>query len=389
MKAKEKAPRMLPHPIGASPAGCADVCHSHSHLTQNCTSCQTGVLPVFSEVDELKERFSPKHSASVLLGLVFDSLARMSKENAILYGRKGERVIKCGDFLQFAHEIGFDGTTSGKGKLFKAEFCRERLCPMCAWRRSLKIFGQVSQIMDLIADRYKFLMLTLTVPNVSGNDLETTIKHMMKSFNRLTKYKAFQGVVLGFFRALEVTRNQADGSFHPHFHVVLAVSHDYGHKGGKYLNHDDWLSLWRKACKDDSIMIVDVRRIKGKAKEGVNAQNDLKAAVAEVAKYTVKDVDYLDSDDVGKSCEVVDTLYRALHGVRLCHFGGVFRDAYRQLHLQDAEAEFANLIDVGEDKIRQDVALLIVQYDWRIGAYVKGKSWTREHPVQDKRTMSA
>ena len=388
MEGKKRAPSMLAHAVGASPAMCADVVQSHSHLTQIDTKCQTHNVSNFSEVGEMQDRFSPKHSASRYLAMVFDSLAAVSKENEVMYGKKYDRIVRCGDFLQFAHEIGLDGVPDAKGKLFKAEFCRERLCPMCSWRRSLKIFGQVSQIMDMIADDYKFLMLTLTVPNVSGQMLEQTIKRMMKAFNRLTKYKDFKACVLGYFRALEVTRNDVTGEYHPHFHIVLAVSHSYAKSGGKYINHDGWLQMWRNAYQDQSIIMVDVRRIKGKASAASEAQNDLKSAVAEVAKYTVKDVDYLKEDDLELSCEIVDTLFRALHGVRLTHFGGVFRDAYKALKLEDAEADNANLVDVGEDKIRQDVALLIVQYDWRIGAYVKGHSWTRVHPVQDKRTSA-
>lgn len=384
MEGKKRAPSMLAHAVGASPASCVDVVRSHSHLTQNDTRCQlSDNMSEFTEQEEIKERFGPKRSASQYLALVFDDLAAMDKEHELLYGKKYERVVRCGDFLQFAHEIGIDGTIGSKGKLFKAEFCRERLCPMCSWRRSLKVFGQVSQIMDMIANDCKFSMLTLTVPSVDGEHLASTIKRMMKAFNVLTRYKAFRGAVLGFFRALEVTRNEETGMYHPHFHIVLAVHQTY-FSSNKYINQETWLQMWRKAYKDPSILIVDVRRVKGRASEGQYAQQDLKKAVAEVAKYSVKDVDYLIPDDLDKSSEIVDTLYRALHGVRLCHFGGIFRDAYKALQLQDAESEDANLVDIGEDKIREDVALLIVQYDWRIGTYVKGGHW-KINPLKAKK----
>lgn len=386
MKAKENAPRMLAHPLGQMDNGAVKCTLTHSHLTQSDSVCQV-ISDTLSEQTEVKERFAPKRTASEYLALVFDALADLDREHAVIYGKKYERVSKCGSFLQFAHEIGTDGTIGIKGKLYKAEFCRERLCPMCQWRRSLKQFGQVSQIMDLIADKYKYLMLTLTVPNVSGYDLQKTIKRLLSSFNRLTKYKRWSVSVLGFFRALEVTYNENTGEFHPHLHVILAVSHRY-FVSKEYINHDEWLSMWRRAYKDDSILFVNVQRVKGKSSEGVEAQKDLKSAVAEVAKYSVKDSDYLKDSDLETSMRIVDTLYKSLHGVRLCHFGGVFRGAYKTLKLEDAESEQANLIDVGEDKIRQDVALLIVQYNWGIGSsYHKGKSWIT-YPDKHKSKMS-
>ena len=50
-------------------------------------------------------------------------------------------------------------------RLVAAQFCRDRLCPMCAWRKSLVMFSQISQIMDWVAEREETvpIFLTLTV----------------------------------------------------------------------------------------------------------------------------------------------------------------------------------------------------------------------------------
>ena len=45
----------------------------------------------------------------------------------------------CADTLLFMQNA------EGKKKLKSANFCRLRLCPMCQWRRSLKMFGQVKK----------------------------------------------------------------------------------------------------------------------------------------------------------------------------------------------------------------------------------------------------
>ena len=53
---------------------------------------------------------------------------------------------------------------------------------MCSWRRSLKIFSQVSNIMNYFEDSFecKYIFLTLTVKNVSScllvNELDKNLR---------------------------------------------------------------------------------------------------------------------------------------------------------------------------------------------------------------------
>ncbi|RCW15961.1 protein rep, partial [Streptococcus gallolyticus] len=82
-----------------------------------------------------------------------------------------ERVSSCGDVLRFVRLE--DGTL----KLYQAYFCKNKLCPMCNWRRSMKYAYQTSQIVDeAIKEQPKgrFLFLTLTVKNVPGDRLNDT-----------------------------------------------------------------------------------------------------------------------------------------------------------------------------------------------------------------------
>ena len=76
---------------------------------------------------------------------------------------------------------------------------------MCSWRRSLKIFGQVSRVMDYVEENYnyRYIFLTLTVKNCYGEDLRDTLDLMTKSFNKLSERKAFKQAVKGYFRSLE------------------------------------------------------------------------------------------------------------------------------------------------------------------------------------------
>ena len=84
--------------------------------------------------DEVAGRFAPKKALGMELSRIYELLS--------LY-RRADRVSQCGSYLDFG--VLPDGTK----KLVKANFCRDRLCPMCNWRRSLKLYSQVSQVMDV------------------------------------------------------------------------------------------------------------------------------------------------------------------------------------------------------------------------------------------------
>lgn len=321
---------------------------------------------------ELKEKFAPKKAESEKLVL---SYARLG------YDRKAERCAECGTLLEFTPVLGAAGGESPLGlppagtprkrmNLYRANFCRDRLCPMCSWRRSYKIFGQVSQIMDLIANDYDFLFLTLTVPNCTADELVKTLNAMSKAWFKLTHYAPVKRILKGFFKALEITYNIKADTYHPHFHNVLAVPKQY-FKGKNYLNHDQWLELWRKAMNDDSITQVDIRRARGKIKgseitiDGAEAVSALASAIAEIAKYAVKSSDYLFQSE-RLTDKVVSVLVPALSYRRLCSFGGCFKEAHQKLQLDDAED--GDLVHL-KNELRSDLAIQIYRYGWSCGAY--------------------
>ncbi|MGY4110017.1 plasmid rolling circle replication initiator protein Rep [Aeribacillus sp. SP014] len=152
-----------------------------------------------------------------------------------------------------------------------------------AWRRSLKIAYHNKLIVEEANRRYHcaWLLLTLTVRNVEGGELRQTISDMMKGFNRLTKYKRFDAAVLGYFRALEITKNHEEHTYHPHFHVLLPVKKSY-FTGKLYISQKDWTSLWKKAMKLDYTPIVHIQRVKGKTKiDAEQIESEVREAIEE------------------------------------------------------------------------------------------------------------
>lgn len=356
VQTKGKSPQMLAH-LTASPAVLGGLHFTDYYSTEN-ANCQDDVRKMCNECIELDTKFAPKRLSALLLSASYGRLGESSK---------AQRVADCGTFLEFAHAIDADGVMSEKGKLQNANFCRDRLCPMCSWRRSYKIFAQVSQIMSLIGSKYKFVMLTLTVPNCCPDELTETVQRLFGAWGNLIRSKAFKTAVKGYFRALEVTRNKKNGTYHPHFHCILAVPLDYA-ESDLYIPRDEWLKMWRKCYQDESIISLDVRMAKGKNTETENCVEALSSAVAEIAKYAVKSSDYLIKDDEALTDDIVFRLGSALYRKRLADFDhrGAFHKAREELQLDDAED--GDLVHL-TDKIDPSLAYMIVRYGWSAGAY--------------------
>lgn len=224
-----------------------------------------------------------------------------------------ERCESCGDLTIFLADFEMKNK-----KLHKASFCGNRFCPMCSWRMSCKDSLKISILMEHLRkeENKEFIFLTLTAPNVKEDKLEEEIKHYNKSFKKLMGRKEVKSIVKGYIRKLEVTYNSDMSSksydtYHPHFHVVIAVNKTYFKKSDLYINQQRWLELWQEATGNSSITQVDVRKSKS---------NNLKE-VYELAKYSAKDTDYLVSGPV------FHVFYRALKGKQFIVFSGLFKDA--------------------------------------------------------------
>ena len=266
-------------------------------------------------------------------------------------------VRDCASWLLFAEQEG------GGRRLVKANFCRLRLCPMCAWRRSLKLFSQVSAITDaILADKKaRFIFVTLTVRNCGGDMLRDTIARMGEGFKRLVQsskdYRVsavFRKNLMGYMKAIEVTYNTQENSFHPHIHAIFEVRPSYFGADG-YMTH----GTWRDVMGLDYTPQVDVRAIK----------NSTVRAVAEAAKYPVKLDGLLKITNKERAARVLIQLKTALHGCRLVTFGGDFREYKRQLALDDVER--GDLVHVETEKKELNaVAMVLFRFRADAGAYI-------------------
>ena len=74
------------------------------------------------------------------------------KANALALSYPGEEIDPAAAFRmrRCAERLSFTRDETGRLKLRQAHFCRFRLCPMCQWRRSLKMHGQVKQCLEYL-----------------------------------------------------------------------------------------------------------------------------------------------------------------------------------------------------------------------------------------------
>ena len=275
-------------------------------------------------------------------------------------------IKDCGTFLQL-----ISNTDLSVKRLIGSNSCKNRFCPLCSWRKSLKDALMIDIIMQhlKLEEDQEFYFLTLTAPNVTAEELESEITHYNKSFQRLMQLKEVKTLVNGYVRKLEVTYNANEyitksmynkkktyynyrnlkvgdrepnfNTYHPHFHVILAIDRNAIKKNGyKWITQEKWLDLWKRSTRNSSITQVDFQKIRtsSKGKEAF-----------EVAKYSAKDSDYLHSK------KVFDTFYNALKGKQLIVYSGLFKEGV-QLY-NDGE------LDCYKEKDQEEYIYMLL-YDW-------------------------
>lgn len=341
---------------------------------------------------ELDDKFKPKKEQGLLLS---DSYRRLELD------KRAVKVMECGTFLEWRlYE-------NGDQRLNHANFCKDRLCPMCSWRRSLKVFGQLSKVMEVLRELYQFVFLTLSMKNCTAEELSQAISALLGAWDRFSRTDPFKNAFEGFFRALEVTRdtdpiitplmwygskkshrkpkaayyqnqglsigdpNPTFDTYNAHLHVITAVLPSY-FKKGDYISQQQMIQLWRRACKVDYDPTAHIQKITQKGLKDVS-EIDMSAAIAEVAKYSVKSRDFIVKDRFGNVVEdITDSgvlaFLRGLTGRRLYSYGGCFKKAAAELGITDKLDDDLVNTETGE-VLAPELSYMILQYSWMMGCY--------------------
>ena len=307
-------------------------------------------------------------------------------------------IQKCGREMIWA-----ENPDTKKWEVAVAMFCQKRLCPVCSWRRSVRTYNNIFDIItdpDFKKTGAEFIMLTLTIRNVPGNELSATLDRLLEAWRVLVAndHHPFRKAFLGTFRSLEITYNQKAKTFHPHFHVLAAVPPEYFSKeNAEYMSHEKLIEVWKGALNravriapaEAGIRQLDTQTFGAKLDLGATLRTLEKnirekyqpidydpevriekirkgtaSGIAEVAKYTVKPSDYATRKDV---LEVLDP---ALRRRRLIAYGGLFQQIYKKLNLEDEEIKESmqngKTIDVMRNPLIQKI---VATWDFGLGTY--------------------
>ena len=216
-------------------------------------------------------------------------------------------IINCNHFMMFHADKDLE-----KRKLVLTNSCNNRFCPICAWRKaakySLKHLIMFKKLIEM--QKYEFIFVTLTSPNVTAERLEEEIRDYAKAFKRFSELKAFDNMNVGYIRKLEITYNKKRNDYHPHYHILICVNKSY-FTSRDYIKHEKWLDMWRLSKRDNNIENVDVRKVKDSDEDNV---------YAEISKYTSKDSDYI------KGKKVFGFFYDALKGRQVITYNKIFKE---------------------------------------------------------------
>jgi hypothetical protein len=175
-----------------------------------------------------------------------------------------------------------------EGHKLQTKRCRSRWCISCNHARQGKIYRQYGHVLDNMVNPY---MVTLTIRNVSGNELRSKIEGMKSTFVNISRSIKAMKMPFNCIRSIECTHNAIANTFHPHFHVVIEG------KETAELLRNKWLKYYPL---DTDIKAQDIRPA---------------TSLIELIKYVTKlyDIEQPEKINVG----ALDTIFNAISNTRI------------------------------------------------------------------------
>lgn len=320
-----------------------------------------------SKTDKIVPWHEKKYQA-LQIAKAYDHLSKTDPE----FKAKAYKISRCGTLLEFRRYLeACELIEIGELRLDRANFCRLRGCPMCDWRRSLKIYGQTSQIMDKLEGlKYRFLFVTMSFRNCDGAQMRHEIKRLFRAFVKLLDRKKVKKQVKGAMRTLEVTHNLDIASdfyntFNLHLHGIFVVKPSY-FKGNNWIKQPEWQDIWKEVGKVAYDPHFHIKAVKPKDK----------GAIREVSKYSTKPNDILLIDDPHLMDEALFYIDQGLAHHRLISYYGIMKKIKADLNLDDAEN--GDLVNVdGQQELNENLKYVIERYGWHFGYNFYTKSIER------------
>lgn len=216
----------------------------------------------------------------------FADLMRKHQEEAVAMSRRiacipgyesrAQRMSKCGVYTR--------GIYCPKCKVFhttRSSLCRDRLCPNCGWALSRKRARAVLYAVDQLSavQDVEVLHLVLTLKHDDATPLREQIQTLCRGIGTMMRYAPIKKYLVGYVRSIEI--KVGSFGFHPHAHVLLVMNQEYFKS---YIPQQNWVDMWRKACKLDYNPVVWIK----KAYSSKTENNTICEAIYECVKYTIK-----------------------------------------------------------------------------------------------------
>lgn len=241
--------------------------------------------------------------------------------------KRSERMRMCGQYI-----VAQECKECGHMHIKAAKLCRDRLCPICTWRLSMRRFASMYTIVEGLRWAYpesSWYFCTLTCQNCRPQDLKQTLDEMLRAWNGITSTKKFKAIYDGWARSLEITYNKETKTVHPHFHVLLMST---AHGELDYI-----IKRWMKTCEIHTTWSAqDIKQIK--SLENSTPDDVMPVdAILETYKYSIKSSDIEDMP-----LSVFKATDEAIQGRRLVAFGGKIKEYARLCEikqLDEASAE--------------------------------------------------
>lgn len=283
--------------------------------------------------------------------------------------KRGYAVKNCGEVIS-----GQVCAKCGKVHIQYAHLCRDRLCPICMWRLSLKRFSRMLELVNCIRREEVgvWYAYTLTGRNVTAGELPDMLNEMYRVWNNITTTKLFKETYDGWARSLEITYNEKTNTFHPHFHILTV---------GAGTNSNYLISRWLYSTRKTAVIKTNWQaqehhRIRDSWEDPDNIDDALVQAVLEAYKYAVKDTD-ADGHSTIDTMPLKDfrCLAETLAGRRLVAFGGIIKYWAKQLEYTDDDMDDTTTDDEAENRAIKackrcgSTELINAVAEWSNGAY--------------------
>ena len=255
----------------------------------------------------------------------------------------------------------------------RVNLCKDKFCYNCQSMLAIKRQSKYAPKLDAVYDDYTMCHMVVTVPNVYADELFATVGKMYSRFKHLTRYLSGNAHIRGMdfepygyaggVRALEVTYNRTECTYHPHFHVILLLRKGITFSG----RHINQYSFDRKRPNDPPrpysdfeivlqkiwYLLMNGETVTKEAVEAVNVGYDIhidkiaKGDYHEVFKYACKGAFDVEEGEYIYNERVFRVLLQALENRRMIQGYGVlhnFKDEAGEILEEDLTANYEEMV---------------------------------------------